>query len=202
MLRMIAHRSLLVLAGASACYGLGELCGGWPAFAVWALAITAACALGAGLLRAITVGRVTWKNRLAGYLIPWGWRVNAGRLWAAAAVSWLVWVSLGGAVTVLREGEGHAGVRLGLLAAWAIDAGALLFALGSVRQATPGGRVGALWVLVGVTAALLGVSVGLSVAGLPLAALVVGGGPPLAVGVCFGLVMLFFVTVGRNARWN
>jgi hypothetical protein len=175
MVRMIAHRSLLVLGGASACCGLSEPCGGWPAFALWASAVTAACVLGAVLLRTSTVGQVTWKNRLAGCLLPWGWRLNAGRLWVAA-VSWLVWASLGGAVTVLREGEGHAGVRLGLLAAWIIDVGALAFALGSVRQATPGGRVGVLWVLVAVIAALLGVRVGLYAAGLPLAALVAGGG--------------------------
>ncbi|MBN9520167.1 hypothetical protein J0H58_16835 [bacterium] len=194
----------MVAAAAAACYGLAEWLG-TPAFAaIWVATTGAGCALGAALLRTSEIGRVTWRNRAAGYLIPWGWRLNRGRLWPVPLISWAVWAAIGGAVFLLRSGpaEEQPGLRIALFAAWVVDAAALLFVLGSIRQATPGSRVGSLWRLTAILAGLILTSVGLYLGGMTLAALAVGGGPPAVVGGCALLFVGLVVTIGRNARWN
>ena len=111
-------------------------------------------------------------------------------------------IGVGGAAVLLRSDEPSLGMRVALLAAWLIDASALVFLLGTIVQATPGGRVGSVWKLVAFTTAVLCASVGLYVGGQATAALLVGGGPPAVIGGVFGLVLLIFATVGRNTRWN
>lgn len=203
---LYAQRVILVTAAAAACYGLAAVYDTWPGLLLWAGVTAVGCVLGAVLLRTSRIGEITWKNRAAGYLIPWGWRLNRGLLWPVPVISWLTWVAIGGGSVLLRpdvvdEAPG-AGVRIALFASWTIDAAALIFLLGTIRQATPGGRVRSLWKLVAVIAGLIGASVGLYLGGLPTAALVVGGGPPLLLSACLGLVVLLFSTVGRNTRWN
>ena len=206
MVLLSIKRAVLVVAAAATCYWLAGQLGPQAGTFVWAVATAGGCALGAVLLRTSPLGRVTWRNRAAGYLIPWGWRLNRGRLWPITVVSWVVWLAIGAAVVLLRPGPAEVmpgvAVRVGLFAAWAIDAAALVYLLGTIRQATPGGRVGTLWKLVVAITLLIGASVGLYLGGLATAALVVGGGPPAVVGGGFGLVLLVLLTVGRNARWN
>ncbi|AWM40211.1 hypothetical protein GobsT_13420 [Gemmata obscuriglobus] len=203
---LFTRRAALVAAAAAACYGLAEGLGAGPALLLWAAAAAGACVLGAVLLRVSAVGRITWRNRAAGYLIPWGWRLNRGRLWPVAVVSWVVWVAVGAAALLLRPSPGEdgpaVGVRIALFAAWAVDAAALVFILGSIRQATPGGRVGSLWKLVAVIAGLVGASVALHLGDLSRAALLLAGGPPAVLIVIAALFVGLMMTVGRNARWN
>lgn len=203
---LLAKKVALVAAAGAAGYGLAEAFGLARAMLVCAGGAAVACGLGAMLLRTSRVGAVTWRNHAAGCLVPWGWRLSRGRLWAAAAVSWAAWTAAGAAAVALRPGAAAgppAGwVRLGLFAAWAADAAALVYVLGTIRQATPGGRVGTLWKAVAALAALLGASLGLFFGGRAAAALVVGGGPPLAVGGGTGLFLLAVLAHGRNARWN
>lgn len=200
----LIKRVVLIAVAAAVCYWLAERFGFVTAALVWAGLTAVGCATGAVLLRTSAIGRVTWRNHTAGYLIPWGWRLNKGRLRPVAVISWCVWMLIGAAaVLLLPTGEAPGfGVRAGLFAAWIIDAAALLYLLGTIRQATPGSRVGSLWKLSLAAFAVIGVSVGLSLSGMPEAALVVGGGPPTVALGCVGLVMLIFVTVGRNTRWN
>lgn len=204
MILLYIKRAVLVTVAAAAAYWLAAEYGLWPAMLAWAIAAAVACGTGAVLLRTSGIGRVTWRNRLAGYLIPWAWRLNRGRLWPLPVVSWVVWMAIGGGAVLLRPtaSEGPSLVGVALFAAWVIDAAGLMYLLGTIGQATPGSRVGSLWKLVAVIAVLIGASVGLHLGGRTMAALVVGGGPPLAVGAGIGLVVLLLVTVGRNARWN
>jgi hypothetical protein len=55
---------------------------------------------------------------------------------------------------------------------------------------------------VGTVSVVIGASVGLYLAGMGEAALLVGGGPPAVIGVGAGVVLLILMTVGRNTRWN
>lgn len=133
---------------------------------------------------------------------PVGWRLNRGKLWPVRVISWVVWTAVCGAAVLLRTDPPSLGFRAALLAAWLIDAAALVYLVGTLAQATPGSRVGPVWKLVAVTAGVLCGSVGLYVAGQTTAALIVGGGPPAVIGGVFGLVLLIFATIGRNTRWN
>ncbi|WP_439624998.1 hypothetical protein [Gemmata sp.] len=204
MIRLYTKNAVLLAVVAAASYELAAEFGPWPALLTCAAAAAAASAAGAFLLRTSGVGRVTWRNRLAGYLIPWGWRLNRGKLWPIPVVSWAVWTAVCGAAVLLRPAPDQPalGTRAALLAAWVIDAAALVYLLGTLARATPGGRVGPIWKLVAVIAGVISASVGLYVGGQTTAALVVGGGPPVVVGGGFGLLLLFVVTVGRNTRWN
>lgn len=208
MIALLARRALLVAAAAAACYGLADRYGARDAAALWAAGTAVACGAGAALLRTSGVGRITWRNRLAGCLIPWGWRLNAGRLWPIPLLSWAVWAAIGGAVfAVLPAAEGEppgVGVRVGLLAAWLVDGAALLSVAGIIgrdrRWGGTGGRT--LWQLAAVVAGLLAASVALYLGGLPKTAVVVGGGPPLLVGTAGGLFFGTLALFGRNVRWN
>lgn len=195
-------KKAVLLAGAAAAYGLAGELGPWPAILTCASTAVVACVIGAMLLRTSAIGQVTWRNRLVGYLIPWGWRLNRGRLWPVAVISWVVWTAVCGAAVLLRSGQPSLGMRAALLAAWLIDAAALAHLLGTIVQATPGSRVCSVWKLVVVITGVLGASVGLYAAGQTTAALIVGGGPPAVIGSAFGLVLLLLATVGRNTRWN
>ncbi|MGL4553310.1 MAG: hypothetical protein ACRC33_19260 [Gemmataceae bacterium] len=206
---MIAARIRdVVRVGAAAALGTGLAVRFGPTVAglICAVAAAIACAAGAVLLRTSPVGRVTWRNRAAGNLIPWGWRLNAGRLWPVVVVSWCVWVLIGTAAILLRPGpaEESPGVDLrgSLFAAWVVDGATLLYLVGTVRQATPGSRVGPLWAVSASVLAVIAVSVGLYLGDRPEGALLVAGGPPAVVGGLAGGAVLLVVTVGRNARWN
>jgi hypothetical protein len=204
MIRLYLRNAVLLAAVAAAAYGLAAELGPWPAFLTCIVVSAVACVAGAILLRTSGVGRVTWRNRLAGYLIPWGWRLNRGKLWPLPVISWATWTAVCGAAVLLRPvlDQPSIGVRAALLAAWLIDAAALVYLLGTIAQATPGSRVGSLWKLVAVIVGLIGASVGLYLGGQTTAALLVAGGPPVVIGGGFGLLLLILATVGRNTRWN
>ncbi len=206
MIGLYLQRVVLISAAAAACFGLAGRFGPATGAVIWAGVAALACGTGMALLRTSAVGRVTWRNRAAGYLIPWGWRLNRGRLWPVPVISWLVWMAVGTAVILLRPGQAEEtpaiGIRAGLSAAWVVDAAALMFVAGSIGQATPGSRVGSLWKLAGAVSVMIAASVGLYLADRPEAALLVGGGPPAVIGASTGLVVLVLMTVGRNTRWN
>lgn len=202
MIRLYLKKAVLLAVPAAAAYGLAIEFGPWPAVLTCAALAAVACVIGAVLLPTSAIGQVTWRNRMAGYLIPWGWRLNRGKLWSVAVISWVVWTAVGGAAVLLRSDPPSIGLRAALLTAWVVDAAALGYLLGTIARATPGGRLGSVWKLAAVAAGVLGGSVGLYAAGQTTAALIVGGGPPAAIGGVFGLVLLVLATVGRNTRWN
>lgn len=209
MIRTLLHRVILVLVAVGACFGLAKALGAWSALAIWSSAAAFGCVVGTVLLRTSAIGRITWKNRVAAYLIPWCGRINRGRLWPIPVVSWVVWVLLGGAtilVTSLPDEDPPVGDlwRVLLLAAWVADGGAFLYLLGGLAQSFPWDSRGARFLLKA-AAAVLAVTVGgllLFVSGHTRWAVLVAGGPPLVLGGIFGLFFGLLLLFGRNARWN
>jgi hypothetical protein len=205
----LLHRVTLVLFAAGACFGLTKALGPWAALAIWSSATAVGCVVGTVLLRTSAIGRVTWKNRVAAYLIPWCGRINRGRLWPIPVVSWVVWVLLGGAtilVTNLPDEDPPVGDiwRVFLLAAWVADGGAFLYLLGGLAQNFPWDSRGARFLLKA-AAVVLAIAVGgllLFVNRQTRMAVLVAGGPPLLLGSIFGLFFGSLLLFGRNARWN
>ncbi len=177
--------------------------------AVLAALALVACIAGVVLLRTSEVGRVTWKNRVAGWLIPWGWRINSGKLWPAAVVSWVVWMLVWAAVTVLTPpgveplSAWDVATRILLGVAWMIDGLALGYLIGTLRQHFSTGSGGwSLRVITALLTTMIAVSVALHLFGLTTAGFLVAGGPPLLVGGGYGLFLAALLLFGRNSRWN
>lgn len=185
---------------------------GWPVAAVvWTAVSLVACVVGAVLLRTSEIGRVTWKNYAASYLIPWGVRVSGGKLWPIPVVSWVVWVVIAGGVFALTPGPGSDGltseevvlrVLLGL--SWAVAGYAFGYSLVTLSRnfssRSSGSRT--LTLFCGVIAGSLALSVALHLCGFTLLALMTTGGPVLVFGGGYGLFVLAVLVFGRNSRWN
>lgn len=201
---------VLLLVAAAGCWWLLGQFGHLLAGAVWAVVALAACVVGVVLLRASEIDRVTWKNRVAGVLTPWGWRIAEGKLWPAAVVSWVVWTLVWAAVAVLTLPTAEplstwdVAVRVLLGLAWAVDSLAIGYVVGTLRQSFPNGSRGggSLRVIAAVVVGLVVVSVALHLFGWTTAALFVSGGPPAVVGIGFGLFVLVILVFGRGGRWN
>lgn len=200
-------------------YLLGTWLGAAMAMGVAALLAVLLSGVGAWLLQRSKVGEVTWRNRIAAWLLPYGYKLARGRLPGIAAVSAVVFAAIAGAVILAMAlaATGQVPVAAGvaggtapttgmswlLVVAWLVDGGALLHLLSTLSQLPAGSSPArTLWKLVTVVVLLLVGSVVLLLAGHADAALWVAGGPPLGIGVCYGLFVLLLVTAGRNARWN
>ena len=71
MIRLYTRNAFLRAAVAAVAYGLTAELVQWPAFRTCTAVSAVACVIGTMLLRTSGFGRVTWRNYLAGYLIPW-----------------------------------------------------------------------------------------------------------------------------------
>ncbi len=201
---------VLLTVAAAGCWWLITGWGQPLAGVLWAVGAGVACAAGAVLLRTSAVGRLTWKNRVAGSLIPWGWRLSAGKLWPVPLVSWGVWVLVWAAVAVLTPQPGgdplttwDVVVRLALGFAWGGDALALAHLVGVLlghSQNGSGGR--SLRRIAGVLAAIVAASVALHLFGFTGLAVLVAGGPIALVGIGYGLFLAVLLIFRRNSRWN
>jgi hypothetical protein len=171
--------------------------------------------LGALVLRTTKVGELTWKNTLAGHLLPWGYHVGGGTLpglvlgcvavWAAVAAAVLLAGAPGAAGAAPNQpAAASTGASPWLLLAWIVD-GAFLFWMGGQlrKYYQPGTSVTRTQrKLVLVVAAMLAVSVVLHQLGHPGVALLVAGGPTLLVGGGYALFLGVILLFGRNTRWN
>jgi hypothetical protein len=152
------------------------------------------------------LGESTAAGRLGSAVVRWGFRAGHGRLLPALLISWLVWVLLGATVILIIRHRGDTQHAL-LLLAWAVDAAALFYTVGVILANWGGGRsfTGSLVTIAGVLVTMIVASVVLwSAGGSPgarRAALLVAGGPPLFIGVGYGLFVLVTLTVGHG-RWN
>ena len=161
--------------------------------------VAASCVLaglGALVLSRAKVGEVTWRNRLAGWLLPYGALFGAYTLGGLALTSGGMLATLA-AIGVAARGDSLLG------AAWGLDVLAFVSLATAALQHGPGssGRrslLVPLTVLLGLAAA----SVVCAAAGRPSLAAAVAAGPLLALGALYGVFVLLIVTVGRNARWN
>jgi hypothetical protein len=171
---------------------------------------------GALLLRGSAVGKVTWRNYTAGWLLPWGYTLGRGQLKGIALVSGSLWTLLAaGAIYVsttataadssAAPGAPAASISAWwLLLAWVVDGGCLLYLLGqslknSLRGSSAGIRLRKL--LLALVAMLVG-SLVLQLFGYTGLAVLVAGGPPLVLGGTYGLFLLMLLCLGRNAHWN
>ena len=213
MIRMLIHRAVLVGLSAWVCWWVMKRYGIAPTLIGWAVGWGVICAVGAMLLRMSEVGKIGWKNRVVGYALSWGYMIARGRLWAIGLTSWAVWVLIAVGVA-LQMGRAHIASTdarmistepsVLLFIAWAIDAAALLYVVGVLMKnfsfSSTGGR--SLIKMMVILSAILCGSVALLLAGHPNKALLLAGGPPLALGGGYGLFLGMMLTFGRNARWN
>ena len=171
--------------------------------------------LGALVLRTTKVGELTWKNRLAGHLLPWGYHLGGGSLpglvlgcvvvWAAVAAAVLLASAPGAAVAAPNQpAAATVGASPWLLLAWIVDGAFLLWMVGQLRKHyQPGTSVTrSQGKLVLTVAAMLVGSVVLHLLGRPGFALLVVGGPVLVVGGGYALFLGVILLFGRNMRWN
>jgi len=182
----------------------------WPAFGAAAGIGLAASLVGAGLLVKASVGGISWRNYAAGWLMPFASLAGQQSLLRIALGSAAVFAVVAGYVvlSLAHAGEDAAagpasGVAWLLVLAWIVDSACLHHLLVSLRTyqrfSSPWRALARLAVMV---TAIVGVSLGLLLSGHPSAALWVAGGPPLAIGVGYGLFALAMVTMGRHSRWN
>lgn len=187
----------------------------WSALAAAAGIGFASAVVGAVLLRTSEVGRVTWRNYLGGWLLPWGYVLGRGRLRGIVLVTTLVWIGLAAAVvcsgTVAPAGAPPVPPAPApapsnpwlLLVAWIVDGACLVFALGLLANTSRPSSSGRS--LMKLCALLVGLMVGSGILhgmGQTSLATLVAGGPPLLIGVCYGGFLVTILVIGRNARWN
>lgn len=210
MIRSIVSRAILVAIAAGVCWFLYSQLGVWTGLACWMVATATLCIASGAILRRARIGEITWKNRQAAYLLPWGFAIGRGKLPAIVAAAWIGWALIGVGValaTALADREAANGMppwRWMLLAAWAINVSAMLAVLGVLVKnftlTSSSGR--SLMTIIAVLALLLLGSIALHAQGYTRLATAVAGGPLLIVGIAYSAFVLLIVTVGRNARWN
>jgi hypothetical protein len=186
------HYALPIAVGA----WLGPRLGVLPALgAITAVALVLAL-LGAQLLRTSAIGKITWRNTAAGWLLPKGWWLGSRQL-PGMVMSSVAFTLLAAAIGAAADGN------IWLMIAWALNGVVLSYALGAFRQHASGssgrrttGR------LVAVIVLLVVAGLAVQLLGYPRLAALVAGGPVTVVGGLYGGWLLMIVTMGRNARWN
>lgn len=187
----------------------------WPAFALSAAVAVLLSAMGLLLVFRSAVNRVMWHNRVASWLLPWGYRIAKGQPLWIGVVSAVVFTLVSGAVILATTvdvpanpaapGEPAYPIHLPwlLALAWILQGAALMHVV-SMWSTLPSGSSPArtLLMIAVVVVALVISSIVLVLRGHPTAGLWVVGGPVLVVGTLFGCFVLMMLTVGRNIRWN
>ena len=177
------------------------------AFGEWATFMAVGCLLGGLAIRSQPLGQATIFGRLGSAFVHWGFRAGRGRLLPAIAISWLVWLLIGGTAIALLHFPDNLHVLL-LVLAWACELGALFYLLGHV-MANPGSsgdfRMRQLSMVAGVGSLILASALlwfVVDTAWSRRLAVIVAGGPFALVVAGYGLFLLFALTIGRKARWN
>ncbi|MEZ6036663.1 MAG: hypothetical protein R3F29_04230 [Planctomycetota bacterium] len=177
----------------------------WLAVTTYSTAMIALAATGCAVLRTSAVQRITWRNHVAGWCLPYAQAMGGGTLTRVAASSLLGSAVVGGAVLgLLALRAGDAPPSWPLLAAWLLNVLSLLFLVATrtrryVRGA-PGTRRGR-WLLV-LVLSQLAASVALHLVGWPGTAALAACLPQLLLLLRTILVLAAMLMAGRNARWN
>lgn len=189
---------------ALAIVGLIRAPAGKPVFIYWAGIALLGCILGAVAIWSQPLGQATLAGRLGASVVRWGFRASQGSLLGATAISWIIWLVIGTSAISAGRARDDLSYRLMLLA-WLVDFGALCYTLG-VWLMNRGSGMSTLLLISTILIALIGVSsvmwFGNGGTAARRTALMIAGGPPLVIGVGYGLFLLVMLTVGRNARWN
>lgn len=221
LIRSLKYLSWLALA--AACATLATRLGPWTGLAAFALAMAILCVGTAVIVHRQPPGKITPANYLMGFILPWGYRIGRGKLLPIVLTSWAIWLLIGLAIVLAMNARidtaaiatslpvsanPRSGFMMTLLAlAWLIDGGVLLRCLGLLATSTNRAHMTrSLGPLIAFLIAILATSIALvtlttSPATASLA-LVIAGGPPMLVGLGYGLFILVMLTAGRNARWN
>lgn len=208
---LLLHRVVLIALAALAGLWLESRFGLWKAVAAWSLGMLIACVIIAVLLSRQPVGSRNIINQLAGWLLPWGWRLTQGVLARMVAVSWLVWVMQGAAAAALAavgEPAGQqnpsAALKALLYLAWVIHGWGALYLLGimvSNRRVSPPLLLPTL-ILAGLVAASATIFFRAPSQGTLISALLVAGAPIALSSVGFGVFTCVLLIAGRKTNWR
>lgn len=208
-------RGLPVLLVVVTARGLGlVLPAGFALLATTAVGATLA-ALGASLLRGLVAGRMGWRNRVAGLLLPWGYRLGRGRLGGIVVGTTAGWLLLGAATLFgwpaitppVPDPPGATPAPSApwwLWLAWALLSMVLL----TVLLALVAGRGHGIRVVrsrqkaAGLLVLMIGGSVLLHTNGHTWLAGLVAAGPPLALALFAAGFFAIVLLSGRRMRWN
>jgi hypothetical protein len=215
----IFRRGLLAVA-AVVCWVLTPRLGFWMTLGLWTLVSGVVCLASALVLRSAGVGQMGWKNYQAGFFLQFGYAIGKGMLPGITLVSWLVWTLIGLAAALAASRNliapstpdlpgppaAAAGVlgSILLMLAWVIDGGIILYTVGVIAKnfQLRSQQAKHLLAIIGILLAVMGISLFAWRRGYTYTAALIAGGPPLALGVFFGLYVLIILTAGKNARWN
>lgn len=208
---LLLHRVILIVLAATAGVWLEKRFGLWTAAAAWSLGMFIACSATAFLLSRQSVGSRNIINQLAGWLLPWGWRLTQGMLARMVAVSSLVWALQGSAAAVLTSAGEPGGQQNSLIAlkallylAWVILGWGVLYLLGVMvmnRRMSPPLVLPTL-ILVGLVAASAAVFFRAPSRGTLILAILLAGGPIAAIGVGYGFFVGVLLIAGRKTNWR
>jgi hypothetical protein len=213
---------LIWLALAAACAVVARRLGPWKGLAAFALSMGVLCVGIALVVHHQPPQKITLANYLMGFILPWGYRLARGKLRPIVLTSWTIWVLIGLAIVLAVNARIAAGAistsppnssprsatwMTFLALAWLIDGGVLLRCIGLLGTSTNRAHMSrSLAPLIAFLIAILATSITLiTLSTSPTAAslaLLIAGGPPLLVGLGYGLFVLVMLTAGRNARWN
>jgi hypothetical protein len=213
----------LICAGAWITWLLAARLGPWFGLAAWAIVMGVLCTTIAYILRHGPVGMITWRNRLAGYVIPWGYRLGRGKLAPITIIAWSIWVGIGvatilvfrlnapganvaatGASAAASDSGRHPVLGAILLATWIFYGAMIVRQLGYIFyqfRTYSSGRRTMIQVTV-IMVAIIATTGGLWLAGRHASAVWLAAAPLLIIGAGFGVVILAFLIFGRNMRWN
>jgi len=213
---------LIWVAVAAACAVVAMRLGPWKGLAAFALSMGVLCIVIALIVHHQAPQKITLANYLMGFILPWGYGVGRGKLRPIVLTSWTIWVLIGLAIVIAVNARIDAAaistslpnlsprsatLMTLLVLAWVIDGGVLLRCIGLLgtstnrvhmtRSLSP--LIAFLMVILATSIALITLTTSPTAASL---ALLVAGGPPLLIGLGYGLFVLVMLTAGRNTRWN
>jgi len=166
------------------------------AVSTWAALSGILCAGGAFLIYRQPIGIATFGGHIGSGVVHWGFRAGRGLLLPAAVISWLVWLVLGCALMAAFRNPEHAAI----IAAWTGDLLGLFYVVGMMLVNRSGQRA-LLKFTLAIAAVILGSAFLWFRAGTDEAravAFFVTGGPPLIVGVGYGVLLTLGLIEGRK----
>lgn len=207
ILMRFLYPAALILLAAGICGELAMRVKAWLALLIWAGGMGLLCAAAAWCLKKAPMGRLTWRNKLAGYLLPWGYKIGRGKLLPMTLAAWAIWIMIGVGTIVLAAwpmgaASAHPYLAVMIFVSWVVLGGLAVRQLGLIP--TFGSRSGRMSLLqsAAVALGLMAASAVLWLTGRPGWALLTAGGPIAFVGGGYGLFLGVMLTVGRKARWN
>jgi hypothetical protein len=195
-----AYYYLLRAAVGAGFFALGLVGAKWIGIGLMAPVVICAAAVVCGLVAMLLGqggGKVSYVNRLAVIVLPLGLRAGGGRLMPLFAWSAGLWSAVGMAGAVVagvwaRETTRAPALRVVLVASLLVDGAAfvMLTKQAVTRLTLTSARMKPVAVMLAGLMALMGGGIGLWMADLPWAAVLVAGGPPVIVAGIYGVLLV------------